>query len=211
MIVEIEPSERHFNIIKEIGSKCIIGLATVNAGPFICILSNYDKLENEWTATALFFLGIGTITAIMVGLIVLKMYLTYYPYESIVETVNVRKNIEEQNDKIETCLYVSILMPIFSILFFISGYNVQSANLAMFRGGTFLFLLFLLFVNKNIFIKIVNRILKVVLCLMLVVCIALIIWPGLINLFSEPESESQKNCSQNNYIFYITQHIQVSD
>ncbi len=134
----IRPIERHLTVIKEIGSKCVIGLATINAAPIICILANYNNDFNEWIETAIVLFGVGATASILIGLNTLNMFLKYYKCAEgnvYAKEYSYEKDIERYNKKIDLCFDLALFLPTSGLIIFLHGTGFYIVWPALLRLG----------------------------------------------------------------------------
>lgn len=55
-MIDIEPTKENFEIVKELGTKWLMGLATLNAAMVVYVLSNHKESLTVYIAVALVFL-----------------------------------------------------------------------------------------------------------------------------------------------------------
>lgn len=82
MFGDIKPTEEHFLIMKELGTKWVTGLITMNAALFICILTNYKCEIKGLVGLSLLLLGVGAVSALAVGYNVIELFLRFYENHS---------------------------------------------------------------------------------------------------------------------------------
>lgn len=157
-LMDIQPTKEHFEIIKEIGSKWVIGLATMNGALLLTILSNDSKTYNVWLSISVACFGIGAIFALFIGHNVSMMFLKYYErYEkqshntrvfqkkcakeksenTLIETMKIEerisliKDVKEYNFKINVLKYVSIFCLAIGALAYLAGINPLYAGITL--------------------------------------------------------------------------------
>ena len=58
-MIDIEPTKENFEIVKELGTKWLMGLATLNAAMVVYVLSNYKESLTVYIAVALVIFAFG--------------------------------------------------------------------------------------------------------------------------------------------------------
>lgn len=76
-MIDIEPSKENFEIVKELGTKWLMGLATLNAAMVVYVLSNYKESLTACIAVALVFFAFGTMAALLCGWNIYELFLRY--------------------------------------------------------------------------------------------------------------------------------------
>lgn len=76
-MIDIEPTKENFEIVKELGTKWLMGLATLNAAMVVYVLSNHKESLTVYIAVALVFFGFGTMAALLCGWNVYELFLRY--------------------------------------------------------------------------------------------------------------------------------------
>ena len=103
--MNIQPTKEHLEIIKEIGSKWVIGLATMNGALLLSIIANNAKDFNIFIGVAIILFGIGAMSALLVGWNIFLMFKKYYSgdkpksnyYRSLLELKNDEVELKEEN------------------------------------------------------------------------------------------------------------------
>lgn len=76
-MIDIEPTKENFEIVKELGTKWLMGLATLNAAMVVYVLSNHKESLTVYIAVALVFFAFGTMAALLCGWNVYELFLRY--------------------------------------------------------------------------------------------------------------------------------------
>lgn len=136
--MNIQPTKEHLEIIKEIGSKWVIGLATMHGALFALLVSNYGKEDNLWLNIAMLLSGVGIILSVCIGSNTCEMFLKYYAKPIYLKAEE--DDIKLYNRKIDLFAYLSVLCLMLSgILFF---FRNNTVNLRIALGILFLIILF---------------------------------------------------------------------
>lgn len=111
--LNLKPTKECFDVIKEFGTKWVVGLASMNAGLLMYILTNYMNNHNILIHLSIMALCIGTISAFVIGWNIFEFFLRYHIIDSnevyycqkinesefiVRKTKSVIMNIEENND-----------------------------------------------------------------------------------------------------------------
>lgn len=156
--MNIQPTKEHLEIIKEIGSKWVIGLATMHGALLITTLTNYGKDMNVFFSMAILCFGVGAMAALLIGHNIFMMLLKHY-YKTelgtnyyketkefrsecievneeniLVESENEieeiqKKDIKAYNINIELLKNTSLLCLLVGGVVLLAGINLSSANM----------------------------------------------------------------------------------
>lgn len=111
--LNLKPTKECFDVVKEFGTKWVVGLASMNAGVLMYILTNYMNNPNILIHLSIMALCIGTISTFVIGWNVFEFFLRYHIIDSnevyycrkinesefiVRKTKSVIMNVEENKD-----------------------------------------------------------------------------------------------------------------
>lgn len=141
--------EKQFELIKEIGSKCVIAIGTMNAALFVSMLSNYG-IHDKYANVALLLFGLGTFTSLLIGVKVFDLFWQYYEGNLQLSGDGDSKKRLEYYRRIEILTMISLLAPVAGVISFLIYSNATCEGNYLLAVNILVFMMVLMWIVLNI-------------------------------------------------------------